>query len=132
MTDSDPPDEVRDRKAPSHRNLDTPNADAFAHQVSDRNPEDQEQDRSHSKYDPPEKRGLAVQNNIADLRANRLECLAGSDNRLVVIGIGLPRCMPLPLFDGHADALSLSWGFGFFSSAKYVVRGRVFSSASSA
>ena len=53
MTNPDPPDEIRDGKAPAHWNVDAPNAHPGVKQIGNRNKQAQRQQKGDAKADQP-------------------------------------------------------------------------------
>src|SRR6185312_1462055 len=73
MTDSDPPDEIRDGESPRDWNFNAPNADSFREQIGDRDSEHDKKEQAEPERTPPEQRHLAGEHNRTDLFAHRLE-----------------------------------------------------------
>src|SRR5258708_31112792 len=81
VADSDPPDEVNDRKAPCNRNLNAPDPHAHSEEVRDGIKEQHhERERSGEAQNPPPRR-TADQNNRADLIRHGSEVVSVADDR---------------------------------------------------
>src|SRR5271170_8080325 len=122
VADTDPPDEVDDRKAPADGNVDAPDADALHDQVADGDVQHAKNAEGKKETRVPAERSGPRQNDRADFVGDR--------------GIGMPRAqnrrqaadfwrIDWRLAGAHAFSTS---GFVLRTAARYVVRGRVFSS----
>src|SRR3954468_20857210 len=145
MADTDPPDEVDDGESPTNRDVDAPHADALEEEQG----ACEQQQLRHAEGDgdttDPPKRRAAAQNNGRDLVRDRAKAMARLDDRSLLDGDQLVHSSLVEFvidhaFGGHDCPCSTlvggprgrspSAGFGFTTVARYVVRGRVFRSAS--
>src|SRR3954469_7896283 len=146
MADTDPPHEVDDGESPADGNVDPPNTNALEEEQR----ACQQQQLQHAEGDgdaaqPPERRP-ASQHDRRDLVGDRAKAVARLDDRrsldrdqlvypsLVEFVIdrasGGHDCFCSTALLASVRLVSTSAGFGFVTVAKYVVRGRVFKSAS--
>ncbi len=141
VPDADPPDEVDDREAPADGYVDAPDADAFVKHVGDGEMQDHDQGEGHREADPPAARDGIGQHDGADLVRDRGEGMAWSDDRRRAM-LRLERLLRLLRHAAHrVDGCPPSaprpssrarTGLRFLKADRYVVRGRVLRSASSA
>ena len=132
MTDPHPPDKVGDGIAPGDGDVDAQHANAAIEQPGGRDDKEAGAYQRHRECEIPEERSFAGEHQRGDLVGDRAECFAGCDDGERRAGLRLSPGLSLPLFyGGHVCSFSRS-GLGLRNSARYVVRGRVFNSASNA
>ena len=148
VADTNPPDEVDDVERPADRDVVAPDADAREQQLDDRDVQDhQEHERDREAHEPADRRAVR-QDDSADLVGDGTEGVPGRDDvgrareqcfargrRAARVRRSLQRKLrlrhprPSPSVAACGGSSSM---FGFRTSARYVVRGRLLSSASSA
>src|SRR5581483_2963869 len=97
------------------------------------NQETADQGHSGQEGEPPKVRRLAAENGGGDLVGDGAERLAARNHVGRPSRIGRTFRVALFFLDrGHSPFLRVNAGLGFRNSARYVVRGRVFNSASKA
>src|SRR5579864_3004685 len=152
MADSDPPDEIDDGESPPDGDGHAPDADALQKKIADRVEHHHREYEAQTKAHEPAVRSGTRQHDRADLFCDRAEGVARLDHRRALrlyrhlvllvhtrisVNVLASRCHPeRSRSSGVAKDLSLhsypfsNSGFGFRTSARYVVRGRVLVSAS--
>ena len=132
VADADPPDEVDDGEAPGDRDVDAPDADAREQQVGDRRTAAASTSSERDRRSRATSRAACGAVSTIELILSVTERVGvpGRDDRRAavagVVGVGGS------VRSAIAQRSSRSSGFGLRKAARYVVRGRVFSSASSA
>ena len=119
VADTDPPDEVDDRKAPADRDVDAPDARALEEQVREREAQHRQAHQADEKAEEPAERVTPRQDDRRDFLGNAGERVPWRDDRRRSVS----------WFRIHQCSVSRISGLGFLSAARYVVRGRVFSSS---
>src|SRR5690242_17090691 len=117
MSNTYPPNEVSDGKAPGHGNLDTPNPNANEKQFRYGPQQQHHEEKRNAKANKPAQWGAARQDNRTDLVSDCHERVPRFDDR---------RLLKSNLLVNTHVSIS---GFGLLIFARYVVRGRVFNSA---
>src|SRR5690349_3101691 len=120
MPDADPPDEVGDSERPRNRLIDAPYADADGEQVADRHQEQHRQCGRREKADDESPMDRSRQDDAGDAIGNRRRGWMSRENR-----------------SRGERAFGNDWAHevvaaGLITRGRYVVRGRVLSSTSSA
>src|SRR5947209_7622078 len=131
MADTDPPHKVNNRKAPAHRDVDAPDPRAFEQQITDGRLQHAREHGGNRNNDDPEDRGMPGEHYAGNAVRHGTEVLAGADDRRPYTFRW--QCIRI-IVKRHAYAFSpdSSSGFGLRTAPIYVVRGRVFKSASNA
>src|SRR4029079_10233590 len=122
MPDTDPPHEVADRVTPRDRNVDAPDADPDDEQIPDRQEENERAEKRDPESAPPAPRPAPRQNGVGDFVVDARI----TPSRPQHADIARDRRRRSGDRTAHAAA-----GSGSMIFARYVVRGRVLSSASS-
>src|SRR6267142_1912601 len=122
MPDTDPPDEIHDGEAPSDGDVNSPDASALGDEPAERNGQHADNAEGDRKADKPAQGNRARQNDGADLVRDRAVGMPRPKHRREAPNF---RRIEWRLPGAHAFSSS---GFGLRTAARYVVRGRVFSS----
>src|SRR5580704_9763660 len=122
MADTDPPDKVDDGETPADGDVDAPDADALHDQPADGDVHHAKDAERQQEADVPPNRSRAGKNDCADFVCDGAVGMPRSEHRREAANL---RRIEWRLAGAHAFSSS---GFGLRTAARYVVRGRVFSS----
>src|SRR5215469_16178473 len=127
MAYTDPPHKVDDRKSPRDGDVDAPDADAADQQHRNGEHQHHRSEKPDSHKGEPFEGSFSGQDDAADLFGKAPIVVARADERRSIYSFlhFFPHLQPAL----SADSVLMSAPFGFVSLARYVVRGRVFSSA---
>src|SRR5581483_5355723 len=81
VANTDPPHKIDDGKAPSDRDIDAPDTNAFEQQITDGSVEHAEDRSTKSNNQDPKDRRVLGKHNAGDAVRDRAEGLAGADDR---------------------------------------------------
>jgi hypothetical protein len=140
VADADPPDEVDDVERPADGDVVAPDADAGQQELADRQVQEHQQRKRDPEAEEPTDRRATRQDDGANRVGDGVERVARRDDRRRPLRHRVEAAGVGDVFlGGHQwfpspSALAAVGGsklvFGFRTIAKYVVRGRVFSSSS--
>ncbi len=134
MANTDPPNEVDDGKSPAYGYVDAPDTGAFVEKPANGHQHHIHDAERHEEPGEPPERGAAANDNGADLFRDGRKSMARLNHREHArLGYVFTGALDLRTHECSACCLSDSFPnfeLGFVTSARYVVRGRVFSSAS--
>ena len=80
MADTNPPDEIDDRKAPPNRDVDAPNSDALRQQQADRQVQKHQEAKRDCQARSPARPVPSTQDNRAYFVGDAFEGMAGLNN----------------------------------------------------